>query len=175
MIDQVKSLLNKHSYIIKLVYDKRKEHTILRLPKRVQAPEVDAHDIVYEIGDNVVICTIDGQKIEIECPKYACRTLIFADIKQNCEHFGFHSSLIEFHYGDDIIQETEFFNKIWPSTLEYTEDIRKQEYPLFELVSRAINAKIPFHASFDFEAAKLGVSVGYILVRSFVIGEKKHE
>lgn len=171
MIDKVKALLNKHSYMLKLNYDSKEMCISLHIPARVQMPSTDAYDIKYYIINNQINCYIDKELTEIECPNYAIRTLILVDVRKVCEYLGFDHSLLEFYCDGDKIVESDFFDKIWPSNLEYTEDIRKQEYALKELVTRSINAIIPFHASFDFEAAKLGVSIGYTLIRAFVIGE----
>lgn len=171
MKDEIKKLLNKHKYVLKVTLDPQTGLIQLHIPKRLQEPQVDAYTHDYLILDNMVYITIDGNTTEIECPTYACRTLIFVDIRTICNYIDFDPSLLEFYNGQDKISEEEFFQAMLMKGVNFTDAMRKQENDLRELVGRAINSIIPFHQSFYYEAQKMGVGLGYGLIAAFALGD----
>ena len=174
-MNQVQALLKKHGYMLTLTYNKNTKKIKLNIPSRIQPPITDAYSIEYSFVDNMVYCIIDNKTTEIECPTYACRTLIFVDIKKICEYLGFDTTLLEFYDEVDNIKvsESEFFYLMWPADMGYTEKIRQSEEQLITVVAKALNAIIPFHESFTFEAQQMGVGLGYGLIRAFNFGENK--
>lgn len=172
MIDKVKEILERNNYTIKVSYNSETKVVRLYLPKRNQLPETNSHVIEYSFVDNLLYCVIDGETIDIQCPTYICRILIYIDIRKVCNFLNFDTSLLEFYADEVKITESEFFEAIWPKDMEYTKEIEEKEKPLKKIVSRAINAAIPFHESFRFEAKYLNVEEGYDLVFSYYFGDK---
>lgn len=172
-MDEVKKLLEKHNY--KIVAHLRDDAIFLNVPERVLEPLMEAYTVKYTIGEGYMTYIADGDDFPYKaaCPTYAARCLILMDIKRHCETLDFNTNLIEFFNDSDKIDETEFFTKMWPKELEYSDAIRRLEYNLKDLLIRAKNAAIPFHHDFYFEADQMGVLPGYLAVRStFVSGEE---
>jgi hypothetical protein len=171
-MDEVKRLLSRHGYRITATL--KDGGVVLQIPDRVQEPLMQAYSVKYGIGIDSLSFHQDGDEWPsgFECPQYACRCFILLDIKRHCEALNFDTNLIEFFDGFDKIDETEFFTRMWPKDIEYSDDIRRKEYNLKDLLIRVQNAAVPFHHDFYFEAEQLGVLPGYIAIRStFVFGE----
>lgn len=174
MNEEVRELLKKHNYVLTAYVDDNGK-VILKVPNRVLEPTITAYDVLYQVQENSVSYFSDEEEgiISLECPQYACRILLLLDIKRHCDVLNYSPELLDLFYGHDKIDEETFFAKIWPKDLEYTEDIRRDEYNLKDLIYRAQNAIIPFHHDFYFEAEQLGVLPGYLTIRSlFVLGEE---
>jgi hypothetical protein len=172
MQEKVKALLERHGYLLRLTYIAGDEEVRLFIPGRIQEPSVESHNIIYKIRNNILDCSVAGEtSLDIQCPNYAIRTLMFVDVRRVCDYLHFDPSLLEFYNGDDKITEVEFTDMIWPKDVEFTDEMRKQEYSLREIVSRAANAIVPFHESFNFEAQQMGVGLGYKLIRAFALGD----
>ena len=171
-MDEVKKLLDKHNYKITAVL--KDGIVTLTLPDRVQEPAITSYETKYSIGIESLSFQLpeDEWPNRVQCPQYACRCYIILDIKRHCESLNFDTSLLEFFDESGKIDETEFFIRLWPKDIEYTEDMRRKEYNLKELLIRVQNAIVPFHHDFYFEADQLGVLPGYLAIRStFVFGE----
>lgn len=171
-MDEVKSLIEKHNY--KITATLKDGVVILQLPNRVIEPFIESYAVEYSIGRDSLSFKLPEEEwpSRFQCPQYACRCYIMLDIKRHCENLNFDSKLIEFFHESDKIDEQEFFVRLWPKEIEYTEDMRRKEYNLKDLLIRVQNAAVPFHHDFYFEADQLGVLPGYLAIRStFVFGE----
>jgi hypothetical protein len=171
MSTEIQNMLKKHNYLPKLTLNSETGVIKLHIPSRVQEPPVDAYTHDYLIGDNKIYFTMDGDNpTEVDCPDYACRCLIFVDIKRVCEYFNFNTFVLEFYYDEDKISETEFFDNMLPKSVVLSEASLRQERDLKELLSRAMNAIIPYHETFNHEAQQMGVGLGYGAIATFAIG-----
>lgn len=171
-MDEVKRLIEKHNY--KITATISGGIVTLKIPDRVLEPFMQSYHVIYSIGKDVLTFQMEGDEwpSRFDCPQYACRCYILLDIKRHCETLDFDTNLIEFFHESDKIDETEFFVRLWPKDIEYSDDTRRKEYNLKELLIRVQNAAVPFHHDFYFEADQLGVLPGYLAIRStFVFGE----
>lgn len=174
MNDEVRELLKKHNYSLSAHVDDSGKVT-LKVPDRVLEPTITAYDVLYQVGKDSVSYFSDEEEgvINLECPQYACRILLLMDLKRHCDVLNYAPELLDLFHGEDKVDEETFFTKLWPKDLEYTDDIRRDEYNLKDLIHRAQNAIIPFHHDFYFEAEQLGVLPGYLTIRSLlVLGEE---
>ena len=175
-MDELKQLLSKHGYRITATL--KNDVVYLSIPQRVQEPLMEAYTVQYAIHLESISFFHEGDDFpnRFMCPQYACRCFILLDIKRHCQALNFDTNLIEFFHESDKIDETEFFTRMWPKDIEYTDDIRRKEYNLKELLIRVQNAAVPFHHDFYFEAEQMGVLPGYLAIRStFVFGEDENE
>ena len=174
MNEEVLELIKKNNYTMSVHVDDI-GRVILKVPNRVLEPTITAYDVIYQIGKDCVSYLSDEEEgvIELECPQYACRILLLMDIKRHCDVLNFAPELLEIFHGTDKIDEESLFVKVWPKNVEYTDELRRDEYNLKDLIHRAQNAVIPFHHDFYFEAEQMGVLPGYLTIRSlFVLGEE---
>ncbi len=173
MKEEVRELLKRHSYELSAHLDDEGKAT-LKVPNRVLEPTITAYDVVYQVVQDGVTYFSDEEEgvIFLECPQYACRILTMLDIKRHCDVLDYNTELLDLFVGSDKVDEDTFFAKLWPKNVEYTDEIRRDEFSLKELVTRAQSAVIPFHHDFYFEAEQMGVLPGYLTIRSlFVLGE----
>jgi len=171
MNDQVKELLAKHGYKVKLSVNTETGLISLHIPARIQEPETEPYTHDYLITDNKVYMSMNNEDaVEVQCPTYACRSLVFVDIRRVCQCYHFSTSLLEFYNGQDKISETEFFNLMLPKSVAFDEQMRKQERDLVELLTRAMHAILPYHDSFNYEAEQMGIGLGYGLIATFALG-----
>ncbi len=168
----IKSLLKKHGYVFTL--NKEEDGTIVfHIPERKQAPTIEEAEVHYTIGANSLTISMgEGQDITVDCPQYACRSLLLLDVNKICEQLGYDTNFLDFRSGNDSISEEAFFHAMWPATVELTDELRQQEYSLQQILVPAKRSLLPFSERYDFEAQQAGVEHGYQVVRNFYFGEQ---
>ena len=174
MDQEALEVIRRGSYEFKLSFDTATELVTFDIPSRRQEPIVDAYNIQYRITDAGLFYHAKWQEKPtiIRCPLYACRTLMFIDVRVTCDNLKFNTNLLEFWKDSAKITEEQFFDLVWPTTIEFTDEIRIKEGHLKELVKRAYNAIIPFHEGFFFESKYLNVEYAYSLIKFIAFGGK---
>lgn len=169
MNPEIKQMLEKHGYGVQVHHNSLSDSIIVRLPHRLQEPYVNNSNdtYVYVIGKENVMYSGEN----VVCPQYACRLFVMADIKRMCQALQFDSNYLDFFSDSDKINETEFFEKIWPRTAEKDNETLRKESKLKDILEKAINCIVPYDESFGFEAQQMGVGQGYGIIRSFQVGE----
>ena len=98
-INDVQALIRKHEYEVSLKIMEDGEITA-SFPDRQEKPFCEPFNNVYKIEKKGVLCQIDDLKEFIEAPRYALRSLVFADVLRVCDIIGYDSKLLALYIND---------------------------------------------------------------------------
>lgn len=177
MDEQIQKLLDKHNY--RFILEKQGDLIILHVPANKFIGQETPYSIIYQIVDGGVIIRTndcdDDEAVKLECPDYAYRMLILADVRIICEKWGFDSRLVELVSENDIINESEFFAGMLPDSITLDDETKAKEYALRQVVQNAMNSLIPFDMEYLVHAQQSDVELGYQIVRNlfFTVGDSE--
>jgi hypothetical protein len=160
---EIIKLLKKHGYCVTLKISNDKIYAAF--PKRAIKPCCEPFINIYKpITEGVSCITAEEINDFIKSPKYAQRTVIFADIARICKLIGYSSRLISFFVNSKEVDYTEFRCNMLPFTLTALQT--KKEATLEEMVGTAIAHS--FSQEIYASAKKSGVQDGLKVIESIL-------
>jgi hypothetical protein len=136
-IVDIQKLIRKHKYEVSLQIMKRGEEITASFPCRQEKPFCEAFSNTYKIEKGGVFCQTDTSLEDfIETPKYALRSVVFADVFRICNIIGYSSKLLGLYIKEKEQSHDDFYRYMLPFKL--SPDQTQQENALEELVNEAL-------------------------------------
>ena len=166
-IDEIRKLVRKHEYEVALKIDKKGE-IIAYFPHRKEKPFCETFSNVYKIEKEGVSCQLDDLKDFIEAPRYALRTLVFADVLRVCDIIGYDSKLLGLYVNKIEKSYQDFYDHMLSFRL--TSKQTQKENDLEELMNEG--RIFGFSKKIQDKAEEREVADGFKVIHSILIGEK---